>query len=162
MLCKSDTAYLWKFIIYPGVERIYPVPRTSLLKSVIDYKIPSKIVLSLMGGLYNKGYNVTLDNLYTSSELLRVLFSHQTDSYGTHCKKAGLSTDFRQWKPIKEVGEQPVIQFCDELMVCRWSGCYNSSSKRIVSMMSTKHTGLLVNTGRLDYRLRISNFLNTK
>ena len=71
-----------------------------------------------MDGLDNKGYNVTLDNLYTSPELLCVLFSHQTDSYGTLRKKAGLPTDFWQWKPIKEVGEQPVIQFYDELMVC--------------------------------------------
>ena len=126
MLCESDTAYLWKFIIYTGTEMIYPVPSISLLKSFINYKVPSKIVLSLMNGLYNKCYNVTLDNLYTSPELLRVLLFHQTDSYGTLRKKA----DFWQWKPIKEVGEQPVIQFCDELMVCRWSDCYKSSSKK--------------------------------
>ena len=29
MLCESDTAYLWKFIIYTGAEAIYPVPSTS-------------------------------------------------------------------------------------------------------------------------------------
>ena len=130
MLCESDTAYLWKFIIYTGAETIYPVPNIPLLKSFDDYKIPSKIVLSLMNGLYNQGYNVTLDNLYTSPELLRLLFHHQTDSYGTLRKKAGLPADFWQWKPIKEVGEQPLIQYCGELMVCRWSDCYKSTSKK--------------------------------
>ena len=66
MLCENDTAYLWKIIIYTGAETIYPVPNIPLLKSFDDYKIPSKIVLSLMNGLYNPGYNVTLDNLYTT------------------------------------------------------------------------------------------------
>ena len=102
-----------------------------------------------MNGLYNKGHNVTLDNLYTSPELLRVLMFNETDSYGT--QKTGLPTEFWQWKPIKEVGEQPIIQFCEGLMVCRWSDCHMTPSKKIVSM-STKHTGLLVETGKIDYR----------
>ena len=109
----------------------------------------------MVNGLYNQSYNVTLDNLYTSPELLRILF-HQ---YFYLRKKAGLPTDFWQWKPIKEVGEQPVIQYCGELMVCRWSDCYKSSSKRIVSMMSTKHTGLLVDTtGRAHFRSKANIF----
>ena len=90
--------------------------------------------------------------------MLHVLLFHQTDSYGTLRKKAGLPTDFWQWKPIKEVGEQPVLLFCDELMVCRWSDSYKSSSKKIVSLMSTKHTGLLVNSDRIDYRSKVNIF----
>ena len=90
--------------------------------------------------------------------MLRILFYHQTDSYGTLRKKASLPTDFWQWKPIKEVGEQPLIQYCGELMVCRWSDCYKSSSKKIVSMMSTKHTGLLVDTGRVRFRSKVNIF----
>ena len=158
MLCESDTAYLWKFIVYTGAETIYHVPSISLLKPFTEYKIPSKIVLSLMDGLYNKGYNVTLDNLYTSPELLRVLMFNETDSYGTLRKKTGLPTDFWQWKPIKEVGEQPLIQFCEGLMVCRWSDCYKTSSKKIVSMMPTKHTGLLVEIGKVDYHSKANIF----
>ena len=68
-----------------------------VLKPFTEYKIPSKIVLSLMDGL-------------------------------------------------------------EGLMVCRWSDCYKTSSKKIVSMMSTKHTGLLVETGKVDYRSKANIF----
>ena len=107
MLCESESAYLWKFLIYTGAATVYPVPSINLPKPFEEYKNPSKVVLSLMGVLYNQGYNVTLDNLYTSPELLRVLLMHHTDAYRTLRKKTGLPTDFWQWKPIKEVGAQP-------------------------------------------------------
>ena len=77
---------------------------------------------------------ILLDNLYTSPELLRLLFMHHTDAYGTLRKKAGLPTDFWQWKPVKEVGAQPMVKFCEELMVCRWSDSYKIDTKKIVSM----------------------------
>ena len=152
MLCESDSAYLWKFLVYTGVATIYPVPSITLPKPFHEYKNPSKVVLSLLDGLYNQGYNVTLDNLYTSPELLRVLFMHHIDAYGTLRKKAGLPTDFWQWKPVQEVGAQPIIKFCEELMVSRWSDSYKVNSKKVVSMLSTKHTGLLKETGKIDFR----------
>ena len=59
----------------------------TLPKPFEDYSNPSKIVLSLFEGFYNAGYNLALDNLYTSPELLRVLFENKTDAYGALRKK---------------------------------------------------------------------------
>ena len=77
---------------------------------------------------------------------------HRADDYGTLRKKAGLPIDVWQWKLVKEVGAQPMITFCGELMVCRWSDSYKLDSKKVVSMLSTKHTGLLKETGKIDFR----------
>ena len=67
---------------------------------------------------------LALDNLYTSSELLRVLFENKTDPYGTLREKKGLPADLWSWKPTKGVGEPPKIKFCNELMICRWNDAY--------------------------------------
>ena len=67
-------------------------------------------------------------------------------------KKTGLPTDFWQWKPIKEVRAQPIIRFCGDLMVCRWSDWYKLKSKKIVSMLSTRHAGVFTESGKMDFR----------
>jgi len=62
-----------------------------LPKPFEDYKNPSKVVLSLMVDLYGKGYNLALDNLYTSPDLLKALFQNSFDAYGTLRKKVGMT-----------------------------------------------------------------------
>ena len=152
MLCESSTGYLWKFIIYTGADTVYPLPGVALPKPFDEYGNPSKVVLSLLNGLYNKGYKVVLDNLYTSPELLRALVQNETDAFGTLRSKKGLPSDFWKWNPQKGLDIQPMTKFCDGiLMVCRWNDCYKTKSKKVVSMMSTKHTGNLVNTGKIHY-----------
>lgn len=37
-------------------------------------------------------------------------------------------------------------------MVMRWNDCYKTKKKKIVSMMSTRHTGELVDTGKIHYQ----------
>lgn len=96
-----------------------------------------------MEGFYHQGYELVVNNLYTS-ELLRGLFLNSTESFGTLRKKKGLPTDFWKWKPVKGIGEPPMINFCEEiLMVCRWNDAHKANSTKIVSMLSTKHTGEL-------------------
>ena len=59
-------------------------PLQTLLSTLMltqDYSNPSTIVLSLLEGFYNARYNLVLDNLYTSPELLQVLFENKTDAY---------------------------------------------------------------------------------
>ena len=158
MLCESSSAYLWKFIIYTGADTFYPQPNCILLKPFDHYGNPSKIVLSLMDGLYGKGYKVVLDNFYTSPELLRTIICNETDSFGTLRHKKGLPTDFRNWKPCKEVGSAPMRKFCNNLMVCRWTDCYKKTKTKIVSLMSTKHTGDLVATGKTHYSSKLKIF----
>ena len=107
MLCESDTGYLSDFIVYTGADTKYPPPSVQLPKQFDEYENPSKVVLSLMEGFYQKGYNIVLDNLYTSPELLKALYLNITDAYGTLRKKEGLPKDFWVWQPSKALANQP-------------------------------------------------------
>ena len=91
--------------------------------------------------------------MYTSPELLLALYKNNVDCYGTLRKKKGLPKDFWSWKPKKEVGVEPIRKFCDQkFMVMRWIDAYKTKSNKIVSMMSTKHIGELVNTGKIHFQ----------
>ena len=155
MCCESNTGYLWRFIIYTGADTIYKEPNINvqLLKPFNDYTGPSKVVLSLIDGMYNQGYKVVLDNLYTSPELFRVLLENGTDAFGTLRRKYGLPPDFWDWKPPKLylTSLPPIVQYCGNIMACRWNDCYKSKKTKIVSMLSTKHTGDLVGSGKMHY-----------
>ena len=152
MLCESDSAYLYNFKVYSGAGMTYKDPGIVFPKPFEEYPTYSKVVLSLMEGLYNQGYCVTIDNLYTEPYLLLALYANGTDGFGTLRKKAGLPHDFWTWKPQKGIGIPPIIKFHDEkLMVFRWNDCYKTKSKKIVSMMSTRHVGELVGTGKIHY-----------
>ena len=94
MLCESSTGYLWNFIIYTGADTVYPLPSINLPKSFDDYGNTSKVVLSLVGGLYNKGYKVVLDNLSTSPELFRALLLNDTDAFGTLRRRKRITIRF--------------------------------------------------------------------
>ena len=95
--------YLWKFIIYTGADTVYPSPGVVLPKPFDEYGNSSKVVLSLLHGLYNKGYKVMLDNLYTSPDLLRALVQNETDGFGILRSKKGLPSDFWKWNPQKRI-----------------------------------------------------------
>ena len=94
MCCESETGYLYKFIVYSGADTKYVDPGEQFPKPFEEYTNYSKVVLSLMDGLYNQGYSVTLDNLYTYPELLLALYQNGTDCFGTLRKKNGLPEIF--------------------------------------------------------------------
>ena len=94
MVCESNTGYLLQFIVYSGASTVYQEPVVEVSKQFENYINPSKVVLSLLHGFYNKGYCVTLDNYYTSSEIVKDLLSLGTDCYGTLRKKQDLPSDF--------------------------------------------------------------------
>ena len=106
MLRKSHTGYLSDYIAYTGVDTVYPQPSIRLPKSFKNYSNPSKSVLSLLEEFYNARYNLALNKLCLSPELLQVFFEKKPDAYKT-LRKKGLSVDFWSWKPTKEVGESP-------------------------------------------------------
>ena len=97
-------------------------PNAKLPKLFGDYTGPSKVVLSLIDGLYNQGYKVVLDNLYTSPELLRALIENGTDSFGTLRRKQGLPFGFCEWKPPPPPPPKsylsslpPISEFCGDM-----------------------------------------------
>ena len=130
MLCESASAYLYSFKVYSGSGKTYsgsgktyPEPNgIELPKPYEEYSTYSKVVLSLMDGLYDDGYCVTLDNLYTEPYLLLALYANNTDGFGTLRKKSGLPHDFWYWKPQKGLGIPPIVQYHDKkLMILRWN-----------------------------------------
>lgn len=148
MNCESRSDYLLGFIVYVGSETDYGNAGTMKLpKPFDDYKTPSKVVFSILRSYVNQGYKVTLDNLYTSPELASALFDHKTDSFGTLRKKEGLPDEFWSWKTVK--GEEPIRKFKNNQMVLRWDDVTKTKTKKIVSMLSTIHTGKLADTGRV-------------
>ena len=97
--------------MYTGADTKYPVLSVPLPKDFEEYKNTSKVVLSLMEGYYSAGYNLALNNLYTSPELLKALFFNKTDAYGTLRKKEGLPSDFWSGKPVKGIDELASVKF---------------------------------------------------
>ena len=94
MCCESNSGYLYNFIIYTGENKNYREPQNVVFPKIFEqYPNYTKVVLSLLDGLYNQGYCVTLDNLYTSPDLLMALFENDTDSFGTLRKKTGLPAE---------------------------------------------------------------------
>ena len=150
MCCESNTGYLWRFIIYTGIDTIYMQPNVKLLKPFGDCAGPSKVTLSLIDGLYDQGYKVVLDNLYTSPEILRALIENGTDSFGTLRRKQGLPSGFWEWKPPKFSHHFHLFQNFVETL---WhvDGMTATNKTKIVSMLSTKHTGELVGSGKIHY-----------
>ena len=92
MLCESGSGYLWNFIIYTDATTVFDEPAMAdeISSNFEDLKSPSKVVLSLLGDLLRKGYSVTLDNYYTSTEIAEALLSIDTDCYGTLKAKTNL------------------------------------------------------------------------
>ena len=158
MCCESCTGYLWRFIIYTGADTVYHPPLGVNASCVFGlYGNPTEVVLSLIDGLYESGYKVVVDNYYTSPELFLVLYANRTDTFGTVKRKKGLPGDFWQWNPPKEYLNAlppilpPIVKFCGPLLAFRWNDAYKSKKTKIVSCLSTKHTGELVETEKLNF-----------
>ena len=89
---------------------------------------------------------MTLDNYYNSPELAETLLQLQTDCYYTHRKKEDLPRDFWNWKPLK--GDPPQKQFQGDIMVLRWNNITKTKSIKYESMLTTIHTGTLIDSGK--------------
>ena len=142
MLCESSTGYLFGFIIYTGGDTNYVAPDNIVLTKPFDsFGNPSKVVLSLLAPYLNKGYSMTLDNFYTAPELAKVLYINKTDVYGTLRRKVELPHDFWLWKTQKT--DPPNKMFAENIMVLRWIDPTEKKVEKVVSMLSTIHTGEL-------------------
>ena len=89
---------------------------------------------------------MTLDNYYNSPELAETLLQLQTDCYYTHRKKEDLPRDFWNWKPLK--GDPPQKQFQGDITVLRWNNITKTKSIKYDSMLTTIHTGMLIDSGK--------------
>ena len=75
-MSEGSTSYVWNVILYTGGD--------TLLNENTDFDYhATKVVLTLMGDLLQKGHCVYIDNWYTSIEICNVLNGNTTDVIGT-------------------------------------------------------------------------------
>ena len=123
-LCESETGYIWTSVLYTGKG-------TKFDDKYAEYGLSTSSVLSLIDGLLGKGYCVTMDNFYTSPELLEILIKNKTDAYGTvRNNRRNLPTNF-----VKEKLKRGDIRAWQKgkIMALRWK------DKKDVCVMSTVH-----------------------
>lgn len=156
MICERDTGYLPNFTASTLGN---PPPSVQLTKSFEEDKAiwrvqnPSKVLLSLIEEFYNLEYNLALDNLYTSPELIKAPFQKRTDVYGTLRKKRrflGLEACQRyRWTSRVNILWHNLLWDAFE-----WT---KTKTKKIVSMMSTKHTGVAHVSGEILHATKQPN-----
>ena len=130
MLCESDSGYVWNFVIYTGKGTQFDVEYDNL-------PVSSRVVMTLMKPLLDKGYCVTVDNYYTSPQLADLLVQHQTDIYGTvKPTRKEMPEDLRKAKLKK--GEVSAYER-GKVTVLRWK------DKKDVNLLSTIHNAEIVN-----------------
>ncbi|KAM7281296.1 piggyBac transposable element-derived protein 4-like, partial [Ixodes scapularis] len=74
VLFESSSGYIWNMLMYTGKGAVV---------GDADVAMGTRVVLSLMSPLLDKGYCVTVDNYYNSPELVEALLERKTDVYGT-------------------------------------------------------------------------------
>ena len=134
MLCESSTGYVWSTIIYTGKgtqmdEKYKDLPAVS-----------SKIVMSMMDPLLNKGHCLTTDNFYTSPALAELLINNRTDTYGTVKQNR---KDMPPQIKSKKLKKGETIAFRrGKVLTMKWK------DKRDVTLLSTVHPSEMVQCQR--------------
>lgn len=125
ILSEARSGYIWKMIIYVGKE-------TDLVESV-DNGHATRVLLTLMKDLYNKGYCVYADNFYCSPEAALALAEQRTDLVGTiRSNRKGLPAVVMN----QQLNRNETIAATEaqgKMMVLKWA------DKRNVHLLSTKH-----------------------
>ena len=102
------------------------------LADAADGLFSSRIVMTLMKDLLNKGYCVCMDNFYSSPSLFRELRQQQTDALGTvRVNRKNMPQDLK--KPIPK--GSTVERYTHDMMALKWR------DKRDVAVLSTYHNG---------------------
>ncbi|EEC06595.1 PiggyBac transposable element-derived protein, putative [Ixodes scapularis] len=126
LLCESESGYISNLIVYTGKGTVTPDA---------DSAMGTKVVLSLMEPFLCKGYCVTVDNYYTSPELVDKLLQQKTDVYGTVRPTRKDMPPFNDLKLKK--GEVGAFQR-GKCMALQWR------DKKLVTLLSTVYDATVV------------------
>jgi len=122
-LCECSTGYIWKSLLHTKTC-------TMPLEDAADGLVSSRIVLTLIKDLLNKGYCVYMDNFYSSPSLFRELRQQQTDAVWTAIiNRKNMPPDLK--KPIAK--GTTVARYTQDMMALKWR------DKRDVVVLSTYH-----------------------
>ena len=132
-LCESQTGYIWNSVLYTGKG-------TKFDEKYSEYGLSTSSVLSLIDGLLRKGYCVTIDNFYTSPELLEILIQNKTDAYGTvTSNRRDLPSEFAKEKlqngevAAWQKGKILAVKWKDKKDVCLLSTVHDAASSVVKS-----------------------------
>lgn len=130
ILAESESGYVWDLIIHDGKDTPFPFEIRGISEEKKqNFSKPTKIVLSLVAPLLNKGYTLGIGNFYTSPELIEVLLANKTDCVGTVRFDRKLLCPEVKEKEL-EKGET-IARFKDKIMHLKWR------DKKNVNMLST-------------------------
>jgi len=128
MLCEH-TGYVWNVLVYCGK-----------MDPLSGFGHAETVVLKLMEKLLDRGHALYVDNFYTSVPLAEALLNRKTLICGTlrknrkHLPKKVVSTKLKKG--------QHIAQRKGRIVVEKWQ------DKREVLMLSTHHSGKMVESGR--------------
>ena len=135
-VCQSSgpaNGYIWNMKVYTGQDSD---PNSGNAAS-------TKVVIDLNQDLLGKGYNIFIDNWYSSPDLFLQLLNSQTNVCGT----VRLNRKFMPKDLAKEKVKKGEIAYrsCDEgLLALVWK------DKKDVKMLTTMHNASMTNTGKVD------------
>ncbi|XP_068094453.1 piggyBac transposable element-derived protein 4-like [Hyperolius riggenbachi] len=128
LLCEAATGYIWNAILYTGKG-------TQFNPAFKDNGLATSSVLSLMEPLLNKGYCVTTDNIYSSTQLFEFLIKDKMDAYGTvRPNRQEMPTTFAKQKlKTRDIvawhkGKIMALRWRDKKDVCALSTVHDPSS----------------------------------
>lgn len=126
----SSCGYIWNMKIYCGQDRTDD-----------GCPVSTKIVMDLNEQILGKGYNIYLDNWYSSPNLFVKLHENNTNVCGTvRLNRKNMPPDFSKVK-LKR-GEVAFRSSNKGILALKWH------DKKEVKMLSTMHTAKMINTGK--------------
>ena len=136
VLCDFTTKIILDVIVYSGTD--VDISKDDALG------LSGAIVKKFMASYLNKGHILYTDNWYTSPSLSVYLAQNNTGSCGT-VKKSG--KHFPRFEAVTQ-GRSTNKQNCNNLLAVKWK------DGRDVHMLTTVHTGNLIESGKIDFRIK--------
>ena len=111
-LCESNTGYGLKFMVYTG-KNTFQVDQAAPLT------ITEQTCLAMTQGFEHNGYELYMDNYYTSPKLFSELKARGIGATGTvkHNRKY-MPSDLQPWALDLNKDDEPVFMRCDDLITC--------------------------------------------
>ncbi|CAF4632136.1 unnamed protein product, partial [Rotaria sp. Silwood2] len=133
-LVDAQTKFIFDFIVYTGLSTKF--------QNTPGLGVGGSIVMELMQRYLNKGHNLYVDNWYASPALFELLHRNKTGACGTVRKnRKGLPSLTAKLN----TGESQ-YSHTNILLALKWQ------DKREVLILSTIHSPVYVNTGKIDRR----------
>ena len=142
---ESETGYISGFDIYCGKKNRFSCAKRAKTLDPECTKT-TKVVMGLLERtkLLDRGFNIYMDNYYTSPELMEELYYRNTFACGTVRKnRKGLPVAVSEPK-FKERG-QMVFRRNGPMLALKWF------DKRSVYMLTTIHDAVLIKTGKVNH-----------